>query len=91
MTSHFDQTICMDEISEISGIILKQGHLAHDLPISHTITARGAAAIRLKTAKSPDRLLCRGFCQFGIRVREVWKFPYDKGLLNRVGCKKEEP
>ncbi|MGN0825167.1 MAG: hypothetical protein ACI4NK_02005, partial [Christensenellales bacterium] len=46
-------------------------HLVHDLPISHTITVREAATIRLKTAKSPDRLLCRGFCQFGIRVREV--------------------
>lgn len=73
MTSHFNQTVCMDEISEISGIILKQGHLAHDLPISYTITARGATAIRPQSTESPGRLLCRGFCQFGIRVQEVWK------------------
>ena len=63
---------------EISDTKLDQRHLAHDyphlvhdLPISHTITAQEATAIRPKTAKSPDRLLCRGFCQFGIRVQEV--------------------
>lgn len=46
---------------EISDTKLDQRYLVHDLPISHTITVREAATVRPKTAKSPDRLLCRGF------------------------------
>ena len=46
-------------------------HFVHDLPILHTITMWEATAIYPKSKKSPGRLLRRGCCRFGIRVREV--------------------